>query len=272
MKKTFLTLAAILMQCAFGFANEIQWISSYQDALAKAKQANKPIMVDYYTSWCGWCKRLDQDTYKYAPVVARSAEFISAKVNAEVDPKSASAHGVSGYPTILFLDSTGKEIWRVGGYKSGPQFLQDMIKAQAQTMPEDLLKEQAKGGDPEAAFLLGQRYLAKNDLANAKTYLQKLVELDAKNKEGYKPDGILDLGFCYFQLRENQKSLETYTTFMGEFKDHARSDEALFYLGWTYQNLNDTENTNLMFNELTQKYPASVYTRQIKRFITQPQK
>ena len=30
------------------------------DALKLSKESNKPIMIDFYTDWCGWCKVLDE--------------------------------------------------------------------------------------------------------------------------------------------------------------------------------------------------------------------
>lgn len=99
-------------------------------ALAQAKRVGKPVLVDVYTDWCGWCKRMAKVTYGDADVrdyVAR--EFIPARVNAEDDAHHATYAGenvsyrqfadgfrISRYPTTLFLASDGTLITQLPGY------------------------------------------------------------------------------------------------------------------------------------------------------------
>lgn len=271
MKKWIAILALFIVPIAINSANaeEIDWVKDYEAALAQAKETNRPIMIDYYTDWCGWCKKLDKETYQHNAVVEKSDEFISAKINAEKDVKSARAHGVSSYPTILFLNSEGKEIWRVKGYKNGPQFLLEMVRAQAQTMPEDILKEQADVGDAEAAYFLAQKYLAVNDKQKANTYLQKAIESDPDNQTGYKADALLDLGFSYIQMKNNDAALEQYATYLDGFESDDRRDEALYYGGMLHLNLGEQDRANEYFGELQKDHASSVYTRQVKMVLQQ---
>ena len=105
---------------------------TFADALKQAKKEKKIIMVDYYTTWCGWCKKLDRDTYssdelgKYA-----DDNIISLKLDAEKGEGMSLAKkaGVTGFPTIVFYNADGKEIYRIVGYKPAPGFIQEMMKA-----------------------------------------------------------------------------------------------------------------------------------------------
>ncbi|MEP7234003.1 MAG: thioredoxin fold domain-containing protein [Ignavibacteriota bacterium] len=104
----------------------------FADAMKQAKKEKKIIMVDYYTTWCGWCKRLDRDTYSSDELGKYADEnIVSLKLNAEAGEGIALAKssGISGYPTIIFYNSDGKEIHRVVGYKPAPGFIQEMMKA-----------------------------------------------------------------------------------------------------------------------------------------------
>src|SRR5256714_5508179 len=94
---------------------------AFAEALKQAKKEKKIIMIDYYTDWCGWCKRLDRDTYsseeigKYA-----DGKIISMKLNAEDKAEGttlAQKSNITGFPTIIFYNADGKEIHRVVGYK-----------------------------------------------------------------------------------------------------------------------------------------------------------
>lgn len=72
----------------------IKWMSM-EEAYNASKVVNKPLFIDVYTSWCGWCKRMDQTTFK-DPVVAGyiNSFFHPVKFNAETND------------TINFLEKT----------------------------------------------------------------------------------------------------------------------------------------------------------------------
>lgn len=87
---------------------------------------NKPVLVDFYTDWCGWCKKLDAETYGNETVAALLNEsFICLKVDAEEHVDLAEEYDAFGYPTILFLSPDGEEIGRIAGYEPPDKFLQD---------------------------------------------------------------------------------------------------------------------------------------------------
>jgi thiol:disulfide interchange protein len=108
---------------------EIEWVMSLEEASKTAAGEKKPMMVDFYTDWCSWCKKLDEETYRDAQVLAKSKEFICVKVDAEQDKASADKYSVSGFPTILFLDASGNKIHEVVGFKPAADFLPDMDTA-----------------------------------------------------------------------------------------------------------------------------------------------
>ena len=61
----------------------VNWIS-IEEAAALAQKDGKKILVDVYTDWCGWCKRMDKATYQNTEVVAYLNEnFHAVKFNAE---------------------------------------------------------------------------------------------------------------------------------------------------------------------------------------------
>lgn len=62
---------------------KVNWISFEELEKAYAKQP-KPIIVDLYTNWCGWCKEMDRTTYSNAKVAAYINEnYYAVKYNAE---------------------------------------------------------------------------------------------------------------------------------------------------------------------------------------------
>lgn len=61
----------------------IQWIS-FEEAVILSEKNPKKVFIDVYTSWCGWCKKMDATTFKEADVVKYiNANFYPVKLNAE---------------------------------------------------------------------------------------------------------------------------------------------------------------------------------------------
>lgn len=108
---------------------EVNWVFTPEQGLARARQQNKPVMMDFYTDWCGYCKKLDQEVYTDAKIIALSQKFVSVKVNADNFSALASQYGVNGYPTIVFLNPAGREISRIRGFCASGRFSQEMEKA-----------------------------------------------------------------------------------------------------------------------------------------------
>jgi thioredoxin-related protein len=112
----------------------IVW-NSFTDGVNLAKTSNKKILVDVYTDWCGWCKKMDSDVYTDKEVVGRLNEhFILVKLNAEStnrltykgkdfsEADFARELGVSGYPTTLFFDQNLAPITDLPGYAPPERF------------------------------------------------------------------------------------------------------------------------------------------------------
>jgi thiol-disulfide isomerase/thioredoxin len=118
--RLFLVLILICAAvCPTAFADLIPWNHSYEDSLKLASREGKPIMVGFYTTWCTYCRKLDETTYNDSAVVDISKNFVCLKVDGEKRRDVAYGYGIGKFPTILFLDSTGRVIWREFGYRDG---------------------------------------------------------------------------------------------------------------------------------------------------------
>ncbi len=128
MNRVRLILATIGLASAALAGEKIPWHTDWKSASNAARKANKPIMIDFYTDWCGWCKKLDKDTYsddRVADLLKKN--FVALKLNAEKNGRQlAQRYKVQGYPTILFVNAEGQVIDRIGGYKPPRPFADDL--------------------------------------------------------------------------------------------------------------------------------------------------
>jgi len=133
MRKLFLAVMVVLIGVVLvacekkkGTGLQVAWMTSFDEALKIAREKNKPVMIDFYADWCGWCHRLDSDTYSSGEVVNKSKDFVNLKIDADAERDLVQRYRITGLPTILFIDGTGREIHRIVGYKAPDAFSKEM--------------------------------------------------------------------------------------------------------------------------------------------------
>lgn len=113
----------------------ITWQRDLNRAFDVAKAEGKLIVVDVYTDWCGWCKKMDKIIYSDPAVVALSRQQVFVKLNAEDRNQGQSfarQMGVGGYPTTIILDGQARVLQLAKGYIPSPHaFLELFEKAKS---------------------------------------------------------------------------------------------------------------------------------------------
>lgn len=122
---------------SFKAGEEIKWLD-FNKGYELAKKKNKILLVDVYTDWCGWCKRMDRDAYGKANIInAVNADFIPVKFNPEIAGMTYTYEGksytgeqlagvisnyqINGYPTTVFYYPKTKKTELLVGYRNAEQ-------------------------------------------------------------------------------------------------------------------------------------------------------
>ena len=134
MKKILLVLL-MLSFSAITFAKDLQW-KNFNDGIAEAKKSGKKVLIDVYTDWCKWCKKMDAETYTDKKIkVYLEKNYVLIKLNAEgignisyagqtISPAQfAQQMGIDGYPATLFLKGNGDPITVLPGYSEPKMFI-----------------------------------------------------------------------------------------------------------------------------------------------------
>lgn len=131
-------------------AQEINWLSLSEAEEIQKENPDKPYFIDFYTTWCGWCKKMDQSTFKEEEVVKYITEnYIPVKFNAETKEdvsfkgkvykyvKASNGRGINAfayfslkgrlsYPSYAVLNSEGETERLLLGYMPKETLLQGL--------------------------------------------------------------------------------------------------------------------------------------------------
>ena len=138
-----------LAQEAKPAAAQLSWEESMEAALARAKKEDKFVLLDFYTDWCGWCKRLDRDVFAKDDFKKAASQVIGVKINAEENQANralARSFGVSSYPRLFFLDKDGRTLERIKGYVALNEF--KTLVANVQGGNSEFQRLRAAAADP----------------------------------------------------------------------------------------------------------------------------
>lgn len=143
-----LIVCSILVEPPLRAQNEINWLD-IEHGVKEAMEQDKIMLINVYTDWCGFCKRLDQTTFMDREVMSIIEEnFIPIKLNAEINRTiifegkkydfikegRRGHHGLAGYlldnrlgyPTLVYVLKNGKVIHRSPGYRNEADMLKEL--------------------------------------------------------------------------------------------------------------------------------------------------
>jgi len=138
MKKSILFIVVFAFSLNSSAQEKVNWVS-FDKAVELNKKDPKPFLVDIYTDWCGWCKKMDRDTYAN-PVIAKyiNKNYHAVKMDGEgKEPitykeytfkyksqgrsgyhelSALLMNGKLSYPTTVIMSKEEKLLDRIPGY------------------------------------------------------------------------------------------------------------------------------------------------------------
>lgn len=138
-----LSLAFVLISESFEMVQQAglkweDWNSGYRKGIAE----NKIILVDAYTEWCGWCKKMDRDTYSDPDIIKKiNKNFVAIKFNPELDKSymidstsytGRELHAMlskeyrTGFPTTYFILPQNNKLFINPGYEDPVHFAETL--------------------------------------------------------------------------------------------------------------------------------------------------
>jgi tetratricopeptide (TPR) repeat protein len=201
----------------------VKWSDeSYEQILARAKQENKYVFIDFFATWCGPCKRMDEKTFTDAKVQDLLNGMIAADWDAEKDPNVAVAkrYKVSAYPTMIVIGPDGKEVDRHLGYLEPAEYISTVdgyrkgvgtiaaLEAQLKSRPDDV----------ELLYQVGTKHAEAGRSEEAAVPLNKVLKLDPNNNER-NAEILYSLGEAYYMDEKYADAKPYFTRLVTDYKD-----------------------------------------------------
>lgn len=128
------TVSAVVPAGAAKQTENVDWFTDYAAAQVLAARSERKLLLDFTGSdWCTFCIKLEQEVFTTAEFRRFAADYVlvrldypkqSAQSEAEKHQNDGlkSSYGITGYPTVILADATGRELNRVVGYnpQQGP--------------------------------------------------------------------------------------------------------------------------------------------------------
>ena len=235
----FWMMAVVLPLSSLGQGVDFKELTM-REALSLAGKEKKMVFIDFYTTWCGPCKKMSSEVFTQRQVREYfNRTFVNLKVDAEKGKgvELAKRYQVKAYPTFVVLKSDGTEIYRTSGARSANEFMDKIQKGiNPKWSPEGLTRRYEEGErTPELVneYALLQMETGNGELGNQviREYFDKLSD-----KKKVKPKNF----FLYSRYTLNYQDPKADYMFANKdrfVKENGREKvEALLY-NWLRQEM-----------------------------------
>jgi thiol-disulfide isomerase/thioredoxin len=229
-----------------------------EDALAKAKQAKKPLFVDVYATWCGPCKQMAATAFVDKEVSAYyNTHFVSLKLDGEKNdgPSVMQQYAITAYPTLLYFNANGELVAKIVGGQQAKQLLskgKDVAEPEANPVyaAKKIYEKSKKKRSDLKTYV---KVLADNEHDSlpkyASEYFRKYPELDLK--DAVEKQVFLAAVHDYKsplskQFLNNEEHIRDQEAYLGKIND---------YFMTTYEEAKAANNFEIMQQMVVELYP-----------------
>ena len=275
---TFLLVTLAFLSTAFGRpagSENVDWKSNYNNAVSTAKETGKPLLIEFWATWCGPCKAMEAEVWPDSKVVSHAKKFIAIAVDVDRDKGTASLFHVHVIPTIVLADPWGNPIIRVEGYQSVNQMAAMMNGIPGDFSPINefnaVLEKDRKNTSALQSVAQFYMKIGAADLSNR--YFEDALKTDgAKTNPDLRQEIMLNVAVNNLNAKKYNDARKNFQQCIKDNPNGSRCDKALYGLMMTSLNQGKLAEANKTFEELKAKYPDSEAAKKAAQALSQQQK
>ena len=255
--------------------DRLPWIHSCGQAVKQAQEEGKLILAYLYTDWCGYCKKMEAETFTDQAVIDEMSDsYVWLKLNAETDDEGRllqERFNITGYPGLLLLDGEGREMDRISGFVP-PGAFRERVAAAAGGPGSfvSLLRTASREPDSiDVQYRLAEEYIERGDFSAAIERLRRVIELDPENRSGK-----ADLSYYYLALSlasqgNEELALVELDSLESNFPGSDYIADSAFLRGQIHYHSGNRDQAEKVLAAYVQDYPEHVHVSKARDILAE---
>jgi thioredoxin-like negative regulator of GroEL len=250
-------------------AKAVSWENlSLEDAVKKAAQAGKPLLVEITASWCPFCKRFEEGPLSEDRVKDALKEWLAVQIDADKHPELVERYAVGDLPAVALLSPKGSLAGSFAGNLEpqgvDPRTTTDGLiqalwdaKRVGPDVDADEAKRVAEATSPAKMASLARWYYARIRWADAERWAREAMKADPKSADEMMPIAVR-AAMSFGRNAEAAKEIEGY---VGANPGSPAAAELMYRLGQAWMRMGDEDKAREVWGEIQKKWPTSAWGR-----------
>jgi thiol-disulfide isomerase/thioredoxin len=251
----------------------IAWRTDVEQALKTASREGRPVLIDFWATWCGPCKQMEAELWARPDVAPLLEKFVCLKVDIDQQGGTAIRFHTESVPTLVLTDPWGMELARREGYGSPDGYL-----ALLRAMPVDFStaaawheRLAANPKDVEAQRQMGLAYQRMKLFDASSEYLQQVVgSNEARAKPDLRAEALTVIGWNSLKTGNYKRARKSFERCLSEIPNHPALPVTLYGLFAVHLAEGNRDQAEPLLQRLESCCPDSEMTRLARQDLDNP--